>query len=137
MPRPAPVTSTTLPRKSSSPPTSGTSSTATLPATQNRSSNYPCEYSPAGLLNHLRRRRHPTPPEGAIHHYPTPAPWPKNRSILEAFMRDYTHDFLELVRLAATDLPPDVEASLVEARDREAAGSAGRGAQGQSLPDAR
>ena len=43
-------------------------------------------------------------------------------------MRDYTHDFLELVRLAATDLPPDVEASLVEARDREAAGSAARGA---------
>ena len=43
-------------------------------------------------------------------------------------MRDYTHDFLELVRLAATDLPPDVEASLVEAREREAPGSAARGA---------
>ena len=35
---------------------------------------------------------------------------------MEAFMRDYTRDFLKLVRLAATDLPPDVEASLVEAR---------------------
>jgi len=43
-------------------------------------------------------------------------------------MRDFTQDFLELVRLAATDLPPDVEASLVAARDREAADSAARGA---------
>jgi fumarate hydratase class I len=43
-------------------------------------------------------------------------------------MRDYTQDFLELVRLAATDLPPDVEASLVEARQREVEGSAARGA---------
>jgi len=43
-------------------------------------------------------------------------------------MRDHTADFLELVRLAATDLPPDVEASLVAARDQEAPVSAARGA---------
>ena len=43
-------------------------------------------------------------------------------------MRDYTQDFLELIRLAATDLPPDVEASLVAAREREASGSAAQGA---------
>lgn len=43
-------------------------------------------------------------------------------------MRDYTQDFLELILLAATDLPPDVEASLVAAREREASGSAAQGA---------
>lgn len=43
-------------------------------------------------------------------------------------MRDCTQDFLELIRLAATDLPPDVEASLEAAREREAAGSAAQGA---------
>jgi fumarate hydratase class I len=43
-------------------------------------------------------------------------------------MQDYTQDFLELVRRTATDLPPDVEASLVAARDREAPNSAARGA---------
>ena len=42
-------------------------------------------------------------------------------------MRDYTRDFLELVRLAATDLPPDVERP-AGAGEREAHGSAARGA---------
>jgi tartrate dehydratase alpha subunit/fumarate hydratase class I-like protein len=35
---------------------------------------------------------------------------------------------LELILLAATDLPPDVEASLVAPREREASGSAAQGA---------
>ncbi len=43
-------------------------------------------------------------------------------------MRDLTDAFVELIRLTSTDLPGDVERSLVAAREREAAGSAGRGA---------
>jgi fumarate hydratase class I len=43
-------------------------------------------------------------------------------------MKDLTEAFLELVRLTATDLAPDVEQSLREARDREAPGSAAQGA---------
>jgi fumarate hydratase class I len=43
-------------------------------------------------------------------------------------MQDLTEHILELVRLAATDLPPDVEAGLRNAVDREAPGSAARGA---------
>ena len=43
-------------------------------------------------------------------------------------MKDLTENFLELVRLAATSLPPDVEKSLHESLEREAEGSAARGA---------
>lgn len=43
-------------------------------------------------------------------------------------MEDLTDHFLELVRLAATDLAPDVEKSLREAAAREEPGSAARGA---------
>ncbi len=43
-------------------------------------------------------------------------------------MQDLTAHILELVRLAATDLPPDVEKSLGEAVAREEPGSAARGA---------
>ncbi len=43
-------------------------------------------------------------------------------------MQDLTAPILELVRLAATDLPPDVEKSLEEAVDHEEPGSAARGA---------
>lgn len=43
-------------------------------------------------------------------------------------MRDLTDAFLELVRRTATDLPPDVEKSLQDAREREADGSAAQGA---------
>lgn len=43
-------------------------------------------------------------------------------------MQDLTQEILELVRLAATDLPPDVEASLHQAVEQEAPGSAARGA---------
>jgi fumarate hydratase class I len=43
-------------------------------------------------------------------------------------MHDLTEQILELIRLAATDLPPDVEASLRQAVEREAPGSAARGA---------
>jgi fumarate hydratase class I len=43
-------------------------------------------------------------------------------------MRDLTSDFLELVRLAATSLPPDVEKSLREAKENEESGSAAEGA---------
>jgi fumarate hydratase class I len=43
-------------------------------------------------------------------------------------MHDLTEPILELVRLAATDLPPDVEKSIREAVDREEPGSAARGA---------
>ncbi|HEX6305727.1 MAG TPA: fumarate hydratase [Anaerolineales bacterium] len=43
-------------------------------------------------------------------------------------MQDLTEHILELVRLAATDLPPDVEAGLRNAVGREAPGSAARGA---------
>lgn len=43
-------------------------------------------------------------------------------------MPDLTEYILELVRLAATDLPPDVEASLRQAVEQEEPGSAARGA---------
>jgi len=43
-------------------------------------------------------------------------------------MQDLTSHILELVRLAATDLPPDVEKSIREAAEREEPGSAARGA---------
>lgn len=43
-------------------------------------------------------------------------------------MEDLTKHFLELVRLAATDLAPDIEKSLHEAVEREDPGSAARGA---------
>ncbi len=41
---------------------------------------------------------------------------------------DLTSHFLELIRLAATDLPPDVEAALRQAVEQEEPGSAARGA---------
>lgn len=43
-------------------------------------------------------------------------------------MDDLTSAFLELIRLTSTDLSPDVEQSLIQARDREAAGSAAKSA---------
>jgi fumarate hydratase class I len=43
-------------------------------------------------------------------------------------MHDLTASFLELIRLAATDLPSEVEESLRAARQREAPGSAAAGA---------
>jgi fumarate hydratase class I len=43
-------------------------------------------------------------------------------------MLDLTPQILELIRLAATDLPPDVEISLRNAVEQEEAGSAARGA---------
>jgi fumarate hydratase class I len=43
-------------------------------------------------------------------------------------MDDLTSAFLELIRLTSTDLSPDVEKSLINARDREAAGSAAKSA---------
>lgn len=43
-------------------------------------------------------------------------------------MQDLTMPILELVRLASTDLPPDVEAALRQAMENEAPGSAARGA---------
>ncbi len=43
-------------------------------------------------------------------------------------MKDLTEHFLELVRLAATDIAPDVEGVLTEALEREEEGSAARGA---------
>jgi len=43
-------------------------------------------------------------------------------------MQDLTSHILELVRLAATDLPPDVEESIQAAAEREEPGSAARGA---------
>ncbi len=43
-------------------------------------------------------------------------------------MRDLTEAFVELVRRTSTDLSPDVEKALTEAREREEAGSAARGA---------
>lgn len=42
--------------------------------------------------------------------------------------QDLTEQILELIRLTATDLPPDVEASLRQAVEQEAPGSAARGA---------
>lgn len=41
-------------------------------------------------------------------------------------MRDLSSQFVELIRLAATDLSPDVETALEQARDREDTGSAAR-----------
>jgi fumarate hydratase class I len=46
----------------------------------------------------------------------------------EVVMQDLTEPILELVRLAATDLPPDVEKALRESVEREEPGSAARGA---------
>ena len=43
-------------------------------------------------------------------------------------MQDLTEPILELIRLTATNLPPDVEAGLREALEQEAPGSAARGA---------
>jgi fumarate hydratase class I len=43
-------------------------------------------------------------------------------------MQNLTEDFVELIRLTSTDLPPDVEQALLSARQREAAGSAARNA---------
>ncbi len=43
-------------------------------------------------------------------------------------MQDLTEALVELIRRTSTDLPPDVEAALQEARQREAGGSAARGA---------
>lgn len=43
-------------------------------------------------------------------------------------MQDLTEPILELVRLTATDLPPDVEIALRESVEREEPGSAARGA---------
>src|SRR3989304_2185461 len=43
-------------------------------------------------------------------------------------MHDLTEAFVELIRLTPPDLSPDVEQPLVAAREREAAGSAARGA---------
>ena len=43
-------------------------------------------------------------------------------------MRDLSTELLELIRLTSTDLPPDVEATLREARAREQPGSAAIGA---------
>jgi fumarate hydratase class I len=43
-------------------------------------------------------------------------------------MQDLTQEILELIRLTATDLPPDVEAALRKALEQEEPGSAARGA---------
>jgi fumarate hydratase class I len=43
-------------------------------------------------------------------------------------MRDLTQEILELVRLAATDLPPDVESAIARAAEQEQPGSAAQGA---------
>ena len=43
-------------------------------------------------------------------------------------MQDLTEHFVELIRRTSTDLPPDVETALVQAREREAPGFAARGA---------
>ena len=43
-------------------------------------------------------------------------------------MQDLTPQILELIRRAATDLPPDVEESIRQAVEREEPGSAARGA---------
>ena len=43
-------------------------------------------------------------------------------------MKDLTNQFLELVRLTATSLPPDVEKALVRAQENEEEGSAAKGA---------
>jgi fumarate hydratase class I len=49
-------------------------------------------------------------------------------SSLEVMMQDLTEKILELIRIASTDLPPDVEASLRKAVEQEEPGSAARGA---------
>jgi len=46
----------------------------------------------------------------------------------EPLMQDLTESILELVRLTATNLPPDVEAALRRSLDQEEPGSAARGA---------
>jgi fumarate hydratase, class I len=51
-----------------------------------------------------------------------------NFSCLEVTMQDITDKILELIRIASTDLPPDVENSLRKAVDQEEPGSAARGA---------
>lgn len=43
-------------------------------------------------------------------------------------MQDYTENFLELLRLSSTNLPPDVERALEKSRTNEEEGSAARGA---------
>ena len=43
-------------------------------------------------------------------------------------MQDVTNQILELIRRAATDLPPDVEKRLKQAVEQEEPGSAARGA---------
>jgi len=43
-------------------------------------------------------------------------------------MKDHTEDFLELIRLAATSMPPDVEKALRASLEREEKGSAAYGA---------
>lgn len=43
-------------------------------------------------------------------------------------MQDLTESILELIRLAATDLPPDIEAALKSSLEQEEPGSAARGA---------
>ena len=43
-------------------------------------------------------------------------------------MQDLTEPILELIRMAATDLPPDVEAALRRSIENEQPGSAARGA---------
>jgi fumarate hydratase class I len=43
-------------------------------------------------------------------------------------MQDLTNEILELIRLASTDLPPDVESALKQAVEQEQPGSAARGA---------
>ncbi len=43
-------------------------------------------------------------------------------------MRDFTDDFIELIRMAATDLPDDVEDALGDAREKEEEGTAAHGA---------
>jgi fumarate hydratase class I len=47
---------------------------------------------------------------------------------LEDYVKDYTENFLELVRLAATSMPSDVEKALRESLEKEEKGSAARGA---------
>lgn len=43
-------------------------------------------------------------------------------------MRDFTNEIVELIRLTSTDLSPDVEGVIASAGEKEAAGSAARGA---------
>jgi fumarate hydratase class I len=47
---------------------------------------------------------------------------------LEDYVKNYTENFLELVRLAATSMPPDVEKALRDSLMKEEKGSAARGA---------